>query len=105
MLSNLQVHSVTLNVKVKSSAFLSITTLAVLTSDSPTVRIKTFCKAETHSIDPSIVQLVIDKHFEFYVTVVSQINEVYLKVIPVVKGKSVGIDFLIEVEPAQRRTD
>ena len=45
---------------------------------------------------PTIMKLFLRKAPEFYITIVGQINKGKLKVIPIVKGKVVGIDLLIK---------
>ena len=101
VLSGGEVEDIVGYVKIESF-FLATTALAIIVSDVSTFRIKTVIKAEPNSLDPSVMQLIIDPYFELDVTVVCQIHKLDLEEIPVIKGEVVGVYFFVKVEPRQR---
>lgn len=102
MLSGCEVEIVVGDVEIQSS--LLTATVGAVASDFSTLRIETFIQAEAYSLDPSIMQLIIDPHFELDVTVVGEVDELDLEEVPVVKSEVIGVYLLVEVQPRKGRT-
>lgn len=103
VLPDSKVHDVTRDIEVHAllSAFTASTVFMrwVGKLNSPSFGIETLIKFEANSLLPPIVKMVLSEGPKLNVALIGEIHELQLEVVPIVEGKHILIDLLIERQP------